>query len=57
MTFEIVINNYQLGAMLKITPTEKIVERKRLDKSHTLIKYEGVSEREKQLINKVFGKS
>ena len=56
MTFKVIINNYQLGTMVKLTPTHKIVRRDRLDKSHTQISYDNVTEREVQFIKKVFGK-
>ncbi len=49
-----VINNYVLGSKLDITPTNKIVEQTRLDKSHTKVVYEGLTEQEIQLCEKCF---
>lgn len=53
MKAEFIVNNYVLGAKVKTTPIHKIVEQCRIDKSHTKIVYEDVSERELQFIEKV----
>lgn len=50
------INNYALGAKLKTSPTGKIAERRRIDKSHTSIVYEGLTKGELQLCEKLFAK-
>lgn len=49
------INNYQLGSRMRMTPTDKIVEKQRIDKSHTKIVYE-ITEREKQFTDKCYAK-
>ena len=56
MIAEIIINNYQLGAKLKITPKHKITNQERIDKSHILIRYSDITENELKLIEKVFAK-
>lgn len=50
-----VINNYQLGSRMRMTPVDKIVEKQRVDKSHTQVIYE-INEREKQFIDKCYAK-
>lgn len=35
-----IINNYQLGSRMRMTPVDKIVEKQRIDKSHTKVVYE-----------------
>jgi len=49
------INNYQLGSRMRMTPVDKIVEKQRIDKSHTKVVYE-ITEREKQFIDKYYAK-
>lgn len=49
------INNYQLGSRMRMTPVDKIVEKKRVDKSHIQVTYE-INEREKQFIDKCYAK-
>jgi hypothetical protein len=51
-----IINNYVLGSRLRITPTHKIIEQTRLDKSHTKVVYQGLTEREVQLCEKCFAR-
>jgi hypothetical protein len=50
-----IINNYQLGSRMRMTPVDKIVEKQRVDKSHTQIIYE-INDREKQFIDKCYAK-
>ena len=50
-----IINNYQLGSRMRMTPVDKIVEKQRVDKSHTQVIYE-INEREKQFIDKCYAK-
>ena len=50
------VNNYMLGAKVKSTPTDKIVEQKRVDKNHTVITYEFETVREKEFCDKVLAK-
>lgn len=52
-----IINNYQLGSKLEITPTEKIIEQTRLDRCHTKVVYEGLTPNETQLCEKCFGRN
>lgn len=47
------INNYQLGSRMRMTPVDKIVDKKRVDKSHTQVIYE-INDREKQFIDKCY---
>lgn len=49
------INNYQLGSRMRMTPIDKIVEKQRIDKSQTKIVYE-ITEREKQFTDKCYVK-
>lgn len=51
-----IINNYQLGAKLNITPIEKIVSKNRINKNHIEIIYNNLSEKEIQLCEKCFCK-
>ena len=45
MKVKFVVNNYILGSRVRSTPTDKIVEQNRIDKSHTGIVYD-LSEQE-----------
>ena len=56
MKIEITINNYQIGSRMRMTPTHKIVEQIRIDKLHTKIVYDNITENEKQFIEKVYAK-
>lgn len=49
------INNYQLGSRMRMTPVDKIVEKQRIDKSHTKVVYE-ITEREKRLVDRCYAK-
>lgn len=51
-----IINNYQLGSKLHMTPIDKIVSQKRLDKSHTEVVYDGLTDNQKAFIQKVFAR-
>lgn len=51
-----IINNYQLGSKLHMTPTDKIISQKRLDKSHTEIVYDKLTENERSFCEKVLSK-
>jgi hypothetical protein len=53
MKVQFTVNNYTLGAKVKTTPTHKIVEKNKIDKTHTVIVYDEISERELQFIEKV----
>jgi hypothetical protein len=53
MKVQFTVNNYTLGAKVKTTPTHKIIEQNRIDKSHTVIVYDEINERELQFIEKV----
>lgn len=53
MTAEFTINNYVLGAQLKMTPVGKIIKQERIDRYHTLIQYENLTENEVRFIEKV----
>lgn len=56
MKVKYTINNYQVGAKLNTTPVHKIVEQNRINKKCVEITYNGVTEREKQFIDKVFAR-
>ena len=56
MKYEVTINNYQKGAMLKMTPTDAIISQQQIDRNHHKIVYDIQSERQKQFIEKVFAK-
>ena len=53
MKVQFTVNNYILGSKVKTTPTHKIIEQNRIDKSHTVVVYDEISERELQFIEKV----
>ena len=53
MKVQFTVNNYVLGAKVKTTPTHKITNQERTDKTHTVIVYDEISERELQFIEKV----
>lgn len=49
------VNNYTLGAMVPCTPTDKIIEQKRIDKGHTEITYL-LNEREREFVEQVLAR-
>lgn len=51
-----IINNYQLGSRMRMTPVDKIVEKQRIDKSHTKVVYE-ITEIEKRFIDRCYAKN
>lgn len=55
MKVKFVVNNYIPGSRVKSTPTDKIVEQNRIDKSHTEIIYD-LSEREIAFCEKVLAR-
>lgn len=55
MQYAVIVNNYQLGAKVRTTPTHKIVSQERIDSKHTRIVYD-VNEREKCFIEKVLAR-
>ena len=52
-----IINNYMLGARLRMTPTDKIVSQKRISKSHTEIVYVFATMKEKEYCDKLLSKA
>lgn len=50
------VNNYMLGAMVPCTPTDKIIEQKRIDKGHTEITYLLTSEAEREFVEQVLAR-
>lgn len=56
MTVEFMVNNYQIGAKVKTTPTHKITSRERINSRCTVIRYSDVSEREVQFIEKILAR-
>ena len=55
MKVRFVVNNYTLGAKVKLTPTDKIVSQNRIDPKHMEIVYE-INDMEKQFCEKVLAK-
>ena len=56
MNIEILVNNYQLGAKVKTTPTHKIAKTERINSKQTLIRYEGITENERRFIESVLAR-
>ena len=49
------VNNYMLGAKVPSTPTDKIIEQKRIDRNHTEITYI-LNEREREFVEQVLAR-
>lgn len=56
MKHEIIINNYQKGSSLKMTPTHKIVSIEKIDSRHHKVTYEDLTKSDICLIEKAFAK-
>ena len=56
MKIKFIINNYQLGGKLYMTPVDKIISQNKLYKSHTEIIYDGLTENEINFCKKVLSK-
>ena len=56
MKVRFVINNYQKGAIVRMTPTHKLFYMTQLDRNHHELIYVDLTEREIQLCEKAFGK-
>lgn len=56
MKYEVIINNYQKGGKLFMTPTHKIVEETILEKNRIKIVYEDLTRSEIQLVEKCLAK-
>lgn len=56
MKIKFIINNYQLGGKLYMTPVDKIISQNKLDKSHTEIIYDRLTENEINFCKKVLSK-
>ena len=50
------VNNYQLGALVKTTPTDKIIDQKRIDPRHTEITYKFDTEQEREFTEYVLSR-
>lgn len=50
------VNNYTLGAKVRTTPTDQIVEQFRTDPHHTIIIYQ-LHGKQKELVDKVLNQS
>lgn len=50
------VNNYTLGAKVKITPTDQIVEQFRTDPHHTVIIYQ-LHGKQREFVDKVLNQS
>lgn len=55
MYIKYILNNYQVGTMLRMTPTHKIVVNKRIDRSHTIIIYANLLPSELALCKRCYG--
>ena len=51
------VNNYQLGAKVKTTQTDRIVSQNRIDKTHTEIVYDFDNMKQKEFCDKVLSKA
>lgn len=56
MKIKFIINNYQLGAKIKTTPMHKIISQNRLDKYHTEVVYNELTENEKKFCEKILSR-
>lgn len=56
MKIKFIINNYQLGGKLYMTPVDKIISQNRLNKHHTEVIYDGLTENEKNFCEKVLSR-
>ena len=56
MKTEFVINNYTLGARLRMCPTHKIVSNERIDKGHTSVVFEDLTASERILCEKALAR-
>lgn len=56
MKHEIIINNYQKGSCLRMTPTHKIVSIEKIDNRHHKVIYEDLTKSDVCLIEKAFAK-
>ena len=56
MKVKFTVNNYQLGAKIKFTPMHKIISQNRLDKYHTEVIYDELTENEKNFCEKVLSR-
>lgn len=55
-TIKFVVNNYQLGAKVKTTPTHKIIKQERIDTKHVEIYYGGLTDNEVTFVERVLAK-
>lgn len=56
MKIKFIINNYQLGGKLYMTPVDKIISQNRLNKNHIEIIYDELTENERSFCEKVLSK-
>lgn len=56
MKAQYTINNYVLGARLKMTPVHKIIKQYRKDSRYTIVIYQDLTPNEFQFINKILGR-
>ena len=54
MLYEVIINNYQLGAMFPRTAISKVVKKQKLDKNHTRIVYKDLDNFQVTYAEKIF---
>ena len=56
MKYEWTINNYTLGARLRMCPVHKITKQERISPKATLIEFSELTQREIEFINKVLAR-
>ena len=56
MKIKFIVNNYQLGSKLYMTPVDKIISQNRLDKNHVEIIYDGLTENERSFCEKALSR-
>lgn len=56
MKTEFVINNYVLGARLRMCPTHKVVSKERVDERHTSVVFENLTASERILCEKALAR-
>ena len=56
MIFTIIVNNYQLGTKVKLTPTEKLIMKHKIDRNHIRLVYKEITEKEKENIENTLNK-
>lgn len=53
MTVQYIVNNYVLGSKVRTSPTHKIIDVDRIDRNHTKIIYNNLTQQEKEFTDKL----